>query len=54
MYLQEYITKNFQHCMHIIEDGQKLYQDIVLPDMLVTPVVILEKNEFLFHFIDVR
>lgn len=49
LYLQEYITENYQHCMHIIEDGRKLYQDIILPDMLVSPAAILEKDEIMFH-----
>ncbi|WKV11880.1 hypothetical protein [Marivirga harenae] len=48
-YLMDYIIQNYQHCLHVIDEGKKTYQDIILPDMLVAPGAILEKDELIFH-----
>jgi hypothetical protein len=48
-YFQDYMIKNYRQCMHIIEDGKKLYKDIILPDMLVTPAIILKEDEIVFN-----
>jgi hypothetical protein len=42
-----FLLKNYQYCLSILDSGQKLRKDIILPDSLSKPIIAFSKNEFL-------
>jgi hypothetical protein len=44
---RNFILKNYQYCLSILDSGKKSGKDIILPDTLSKPIIAFSKNEFL-------